>query len=196
MPTSVNVFPASINRILTAVGPVWVWGQPSFLLMGTSVSRVLSSVIWSTGGPSEAGLARFSQALYSVSWGWASLFLQPVCTASANKMAAKDNNWPGSRKPGNFFMESRCTDNDNKKRKPVACENVKPAVTIRAPTHTGCGQMRACSLVHLKWNDHLENGDIDLERLFIIEVFHGIATIHLAHFCTEITAADILISLA
>lgn len=50
-------------------------------------------------------------------------------------------------------------------------------------------------LIHLERHDHLENGNIDLEGFFVVEVLHGITAEHLAHFCPEITAADILIPL-
>jgi hypothetical protein len=50
-------------------------------------------------------------------------------------------------------------------------------------------------LIHLERNDHLEDGNIDLEVVLVVEVFHGITSEHLAHFCPEITPADILIPL-
>jgi hypothetical protein len=50
-------------------------------------------------------------------------------------------------------------------------------------------------LIHLERHDHLEDRNIDLEAFFVVEVFHGIAAEHLAHFCPEIAATDILIPL-
>jgi hypothetical protein len=48
-------------------------------------------------------------------------------------------------------------------------------------------------LIHLERNDHLKNGDIDLEAFLIVKVLHRVGTIHFSHFSTQIAPADILI---
>ena len=51
-------------------------------------------------------------------------------------------------------------------------------------------------LIHLEWHDHFEDGDIHLEGLLIVEVLHGIGTIHLSHLGAQVAAADILVPFA
>ena len=58
------------------------------------------------------------------------------------------------------------------------------------------GNVKPWESVHFKRHDHLKNGDIDFEGLLVVEIFHGIGAIHLAHFRAEIKATHVLIPFA
>lgn len=57
-----------------------------------------------------------------------------------------------------------------------------------------CSEAVVRGLIHLERHDHLEDGDVDLEVQFVVEVFHCIGAIHLSHFGAEIATTDVLIA--
>jgi hypothetical protein len=59
----------------------------------------------------------------------------------------------------------------------------------------GCALGKAV-LIHFEGHDHFEDGDIDLEDFFGVEVFHIVGAIHFAKFGAQVAAADILVPLS